>query len=364
MKNTKMLTQNLIGFMICLLLTTGLLSAASIGDSEQTPEETVETGLDAVAEIEAIVEEIPTFAASVTISDSDSSGVHFFNSDSVGPDEIRNGDMVVFGGTGAVEGRVKGSLVVFGGSAHVSGYVEGDLVVFGGSANLESTAHIDGDTVVIGGMINRDEGSYVQGDVVVLGGAGTGLTDQIVRPDFGIFKSGFRLTILLTWLVISFVITLLFTRSVENTVEIAMNRPVQALLTGFIFHVAALMTCIVLFVIIVGIPLAFLGSLLWFMISIFGTAVGFVLMGRLVWEKIRKGYANTLMILITGFLILAAIRFVPFFIGWTIWQLWGMAGIGATVLSRFGSNKPWFGSRQTAPQYPAEPPVTPSESLT
>ncbi len=279
--------------------------------------------------------------------DNQKSGINVFSSDRVGPDELRQGDLVVFGGTGEVEGRVIGSVVVFGGSARISGSVDGDVVVFGGSASIESTAKVNGDVVVIGGVINREDGSIVDGDVVVLGGGNLSPGDELIAPDLSMITRGFHLTAIMTWLVLAFIITLLFTRPIENTVKFAIDRPIQSLLSGFFFHVASLLIGVILTVILIGIPLAFLGAILWLLISIFGTVVGFVLMGRLVWDKIRKGYANILLILLTGILIMGVIRFVPFLIGWTIWQLWGMAGIGATILSRFGSNKPWFGQKKS-----------------
>lgn len=371
MKIQKTIIGNLAGVFLFLVLAGMTSMAASIGESDAPiPSPTVPAG-EAVGEIEQMLPEIPAIPTIPSVPDvteileKSQTGFNMFSSDRVGPNEIRQGDMVIFGGTGEVEGRVTGDLVVFGGSARVSGDVGGDVVVFGGSANLEPTARIDGEVVVIGGVINREEGSIVQGEVVVIGGSGMGMTDKITIPDFRGWKRNLNFTLLLTWLVLAFIITLLFTRPVENTAEIVISRPFQALLTGFVFHVVALLICLILTVIILGIPLAFLGVLLWLLISVFGTTVGFVVMGHLVWEKIRKGYTNTLLILLTGFIILAVMRFVPFFIGWTLWQLWGMAGIGATVISRFGSNKPWFSSKQNpAPApVPPEPPLPPAPLL-
>ncbi len=352
-------------FRVCVLLIwvmAGTLtsSAVSIGESgEPVAEQTgaagtvgSEAALEAVATLEALAEvdeikiDLPKIQELAERIDDQESGISVLNSDRVGPDEIRNGDVVVFGGIGEVEGRVNGSVVVFGGSAKVSGLVNGDVVVFGGSANIESTAKVNGDVVVIGGVLNREDGSMVEGDVVVLGGGNLSPGDELITPDLGMITRGFHLTAIMTWLVLGFIITLLFTRPVENTVKYAIDRPIQSLLSGFLFHVASLLICVILTVILIGIPLAFLGAIIWLLISVFGTVVGFVLMGRLVWDKFRKGYANILLILMTGILIMGIIRFVPFLIGWTIWQLWGMAGIGATVLSRFGSNKPWFGQKR------------------
>ncbi|MBN1296488.1 hypothetical protein JXA80_06885, partial [bacterium] len=273
--------------------------------------------------------------------ESDLSDFTMFGSIRVEPDEVKNGDLVVFGGKATVDGRVTGSMVVFGGIADVSGHVDGDLVLMGGTVNLASTAEVDGSLVTIGGVVNRQPGAVIRDDTAIIGGQSMGLEDiNVHHPDFGALKTSYRISLLLTWLVLAFVITLVFSRPLENTVDIVIRKPLQSLLAGFFFHVITLFACLILTVIIVGIPLAMLGGIIWMVIGIFGTTVGFALMGKMLLEKMGKGQVSILVMVVLGFGILVLIRFVPMFIGWTLWQLWGMAGIGATVMSRFGSNKP------------------------
>jgi cytoskeletal protein CcmA (bactofilin family) len=284
---------------------------------------------------------------SINVKMQSDDGFAMFGSLSVGPDETRRGDLVVFGGAADVSGKLTGDLVVFGGTARVSGHVNGDVVAIGGVINLASTARVDGDVSAIGGVIHREEGAHIGGQSVSVGTGSLRFGRDMHKPDFRVFRSGVKLSLLLTWLVFSFIIVLVLTRPIEHTVDTAVNRPVESVFAGFVFHVTVLLTCLVLTVVVIGIPLAILGVILWLMISVFGTTSGFVLMGRVVMNKFGKGHANIIVSLLIGFAVLALIRQTPFFIGWSIWQLWGMAGIGATVLSRFGTNKPWFGNRRT-----------------
>jgi len=270
-------------------------------------------------------------------------GIALFGSINVAPGEVRDGDLIIFGGNGVVAGEVDGALLVFGGNADVSGHITEDLVLFGGVLNLTSTAQIDGNLVSIGGVINREDGASV--------------LDETVNYNASIFNrhntgryilwKGLLLFLLLTWLILGFLITLVFTCSIEATSISCHIQPLQSLLAGFIFHVAVMLSCLFMTIIIIGFPLALIGGIIWVCISIYGTVVGFILMGKIVMEKFGKGQSSIFAQMLLGFTILAIIRFLPFFIGWTVWQLWAMAGIGATLVSKFGSNKPWFQNKTT-----------------
>lgn len=81
----------------------------------------------------------------------------------------RADDRVVFGGSVVVaeDEVIEGDLVIFGGSARIHGKVEGDTVVFGGKVVLEETGVVEGDLVTMGGSIDRK--GTVGGDSTALG---------------------------------------------------------------------------------------------------------------------------------------------------------------------------------------------------
>jgi hypothetical protein len=292
---------------------------------------------------------LDTVSITIHQKSQDTGNVVMFSAVTIEQDDIRHGDLVVFGGTADVAGTLTGDLVVFGGMITVSGHVNGDVVAIGGGINLLSGARIDGEVVAVGGRVHKDTDVIIGGDSVSVGIRGVNIGPDSFAPRLGILSHGFRLSLLLTWLVLSFIITLLFTRPLEKTIETAMERPAQSALAGFLFHVGTLLVCLILTVIIVGIPLAILGAALWVITGVFGTTAGFILMGHLILKKIRENYTNALVSLLIGFLILAVARQTPFLVGWCIWQLWGMVGIGAAVLSRFGTNKPWLKRADRAP---------------
>lgn len=83
--------------------------------------------------------------------------------------ETLDGDLAVFGGdvTLEEESQVDGDAVVWGGNVEVAGTVWGDVAVFGGNVYLAETAVIDGDLMVVGGQVDREEGAQVRGQQVV-----------------------------------------------------------------------------------------------------------------------------------------------------------------------------------------------------
>lgn len=276
----------------------------------------------------------------VTVQDD----VSFFSYVTIEKDEIRKGNLVVFGSKAVIDGTLKGDLVVIGGLVIVSGEVKGDVVIVGGKAVLLPNSQIKGEIVAVGSQIVRDPEAEVIGDSVTVDESGVKIGAESFLPKMWLIKTGYRLSILLTWFFVSFLTMLLFSKSIENTVETAAKSPAQSALAGFLFHVGALLGCLLLSVTIIGIPLVIIGVFLWIITGVFGTTAGFVLMGKLIMKYFRNDYSKLFVLFIIGFLVLAVIRQAPWLIGWSIWQIWGMIGIGATILSRFGTNRPWFGS--------------------
>ena len=78
-----------------------------------------------------------------------------------------DGNLVVLGGSATLEDGsvVRGDVAIFGGSATVAGTVQGNVAVFGGSITLEDTAVVEGDLATIGGSVSRAPDAVVSGEV-------------------------------------------------------------------------------------------------------------------------------------------------------------------------------------------------------
>ncbi|MBN1355395.1 hypothetical protein JXA40_03885 [bacterium] len=295
---------------------------------------------------------------------------------------VRKGDVVIFGGNGEVHGTVRGDVVVFGGGVNISGTVTGDVVVFGGTVSLAGTARIEGSLVAMGGTIEQEEGSAVMGDIVDMSGIPlianlsrwfTGKLDIPRMDDTPVPRAPGRflgvigklhLIILCFWFLITCALVFLGARYMEQAGETMRREPFRSLVAGFLFHAGFLVLFLGLIVTVIGIPVAVILVFFWLIVCIFSVPAGSYLLGKRTWELFNRPNASIFGSALTGLIILGLARFLPFFLGFLIWHLWFMAAVGATILSKFGSMRPWFRSRAAGYDHPPEiaAPKPPGES--
>jgi hypothetical protein len=81
--------------------------------------------------------------------------------------ETLNGDLLVFGGTATLDegSMANGDVVLFGGTLVVNGDVSGEVVVMGGSTKIGTTAHIHGNLTTVGATLERLDGSQIDGQI-------------------------------------------------------------------------------------------------------------------------------------------------------------------------------------------------------
>lgn len=82
----------------------------------------------------------------------------------IAPDEVAE-DVVAFGGSVVVQGRVEGDVTAFGGSVDVDGEVTRDVTAIGGHVRLGEDAEVGGDATSVGGRVDLAPGARVRGSV-------------------------------------------------------------------------------------------------------------------------------------------------------------------------------------------------------
>jgi hypothetical protein len=182
----------------------------------------------------------------------------------------RRGDVVRFGGNVSI-GRdeyVDGDVAAIGGSVNVDGEVRGEVTAVGGSATFGPDSHVRGDVTIVGGTLNRAAGSRIDGQVNEVSGMGPfggghGPWNIRTAPWWGTFwRFGslvgtlLRVTLLAMGVML---VTALGTRYVETVGTRTIADPLRSGLTGLVAEVLFIpllvLTCIVLAISIVGIPL-------------------------------------------------------------------------------------------------------------
>ena len=268
--------------------------------------------------------------------------------------ETLDGDLVVLGGTAVLEAdsMVDGNVFVMGGNLDADGYIDGDLAIMGGNASLGPNAVVEGDVVTLGG--NVDPGlAMIRGQI---------MSEQVFdfpmdfnyargfRPstDFNAFQ-GFGMGMggrILWYFFQAFLLAALAALVVvfipEHTKRVASVLTEQPWLSGGIGILTMIVAPILIIFLFITICLALLGFLGVFILVVAGVfgwiAVGMEVGDRLAmsldreWQPVLAAAVGTLIVT----LVLNGIGFIPC-IGWLAPFLIGAVGLGAVILTRFGT---------------------------
>lgn len=277
---------------------------------------------------------------------------------------FRIGEDVVVG----VFERVRGDVITIGGSITVHGAVQGNVVSIGDDIRVTATGRVGGDAVTVGGRIVQDPGGTIRGEFVDLNDVWPFHWSWRLHPLTGLF---IHLTGMVFVLAVSVLVGLAVPRNVARVELQARNRLGVSLLVGL----ACLITLPVLFVLllitIVGIPVA----VILLPIALIGLfLLGFSGVAKAVGQGaetrgLRIGGSNAARIAV-GVVLLSAVYVLGHainlgggfinplsgmlkFLGWSILFIAWTTGLGAAVMTRFGTRTPG----EPIPPRPAPPPV-------
>lgn len=286
---------------------------------------------------------------------------------------------------------VTGDVVMIAGAVRVDGIVRGDVVVVAGGLELGRTAEVEGETTVVAGRIRREPGARVSGRVNEI---------LIGPPDFDIhfgrmgpipwwywpwhpFARMTRLMFTLMRLaLVGLVATLVLfvaPRAIDRIGDRVAADPVKSGIAGvlaqLLFVPVLVVTCVILAISIIGIPLlllvpfAVVGALFALLVGFTGAAYR---LGVWVQRRFGAGEPRPLLALWTGLLVALALTLSARFVGlggpmtdmfavflavvgflaeYLVWTV----GLGGAILARFSG-------RRAAP--PATPAVVAPSDLT
>jgi hypothetical protein len=269
-----------------------------------------------------------------------------------GSEVIRAGDVVrdVFGIACSVtveEGaHVSRDLVVVGGAANVAGDVGRDAFVIGGSMSLKPTATIGRDVVTVGGSLDRTEGAKIGRNIVSNGrfNFGGGINPVVVSPFVGPFD-GFGMIAFdllrgiitaLALAALGALVVVFFPQPTQRVMAAAQNQLGPSFGVGCLTLILLPVLLVALAITIIGIPVTVILAIVAAAAWIFGwVAIGY-LAGERILEALKVREIAPVLAVIVGVFILALIGAVPC-LGGLIALLIGTLGVGAVVLTRFGS---------------------------
>lgn len=288
--------------------------------------------------------------------------------------ETLDGNLVVFGGNAILEqdSQVNGDVVLMGGNLEADGSISGSVVTLGGLVSLGETSLVEGDVVAIGAQLEKAEGARVEGQVISNLNAPLvfPFTESVRVPRFEVKFSPivnimmFFLKILL-WSALAVLVVLFLPEYTQRVGQTAVAYPPLAGGLGLLTVVALPVLVIALTITILLIPVSLIVVVLFALAWMFGLiGLGLEVGKRLAdlfkqeWAPAVAAGAGTLVLM----LVLNGVREVVPCVGWIPSALAGLAGLGAVLLTRFGSQtyQPEdAGARIPSPPSAPEPPAAP-----
>ncbi len=263
---------------------------------------------------------------------------------------VIDGDAVVFGGQVLVDegGQVKGDLAAIGGRLTVAGEVDDEVVSVGGDIRLEPTARIGNDAVAVFGQVERAEGAEVGGQVVEgaefrfapsYGLEWGGVRGWRIDPFAGFLYRAFRAIVTIVALMaLGLLVVALLPQQVSVVSATVEGAPFPSIGVGFLtLFVFLLLTPILFIVVCIG----WVAWLFLFMALAAAAIYGWIVLGSVVGERLLQAVKiarpEPLPSVLLGVFLITLITATPLCIGFLFTLVAGSWGLGAVILTRFGT---------------------------
>jgi hypothetical protein len=236
------------------------------------------------------------------------------------------------------------SVVAIGGQITVSGAVEKSVVAIGGSVVLTKTAVVKGNVVSLGGVIVMARDAEVRGDLTEINSNNLyeTLTAALSSEWEGwswIFAV-ISLSIFLVILVLALLIAALLPKPVRIVSEAIRENTFKVILCGILGLVLIAPLALLLTISVVGIALIPLEVIF----VVCSVLFGFIAVGQLIGAKLLRLFKRPEPGIVRetfwGLVILWLIGWIPY-VGWMVKAIAIVIGLGATLVSRFGTHRGW-----------------------
>ena len=248
------------------------------------------------------------------------------------------------------------SVVTLGGQVTVSGTVEKSIVALGGSVVLTRTALVGGNVSAIGGVIVIARGAEVGGSLTELNSSNlyetlaTALSSE--WEGWSWVFAIISLSIFLVILMLALLITALLPKPVQTVSEAITENTFKVALWGILGLVTIAPLTLLLTISVVGIALIPLQVI----VVVCAVLLGFIAvgqrLGRAVLSLLKRPRPGPVRETFWGLILLWAIGWLPY-VGWMAKAIAIVLGLGATLVTRFGTYRGW----QCVPCAPAAVPA-------
>jgi hypothetical protein len=284
------------------------------------------------------------------------------------------GDLVIMGGSAKLEkgSTVNGNVVIMGGSVDIAGTVTESVSMFGGSVHLQTTAIVNKDIITVGGSLTREEGARVGGDTVEgfrwnwqPNQSGTQVTPQVSFPEnfwspLNLFRQMMQAILtMLGLMALGVLVVLLLPNQTAQVTQVVASAPVASLGVGLLSLVVIPILMVLLIITCIG---PFILALAALVAGLFGWLAVGLFVGNKILHALNTKETSALVAVVLGIALITLVSEIPC-IGWLFGLLIASLGLGAVILTRFGTTTYPWPAAPTAPVPPAAP-SAPQEGAT
>lgn len=261
-------------------------------------------------------------------------------------------DVVAFGGDIVIEeGALVGkSVASFGGDVRIAGRVESDVALFGGDVTLESTAYAGHDIIVFGGRVDKKEGATVVGQVVRNSGTYFPRVNVPAPPRPPVFPGsngadwGYRfvsdvfsgLVTAIGLAALGVLIIVFLPKQLKQVSDVAQASALPSVGVGCLTWLVVPPLMILFIVTCLGIPLSVILGIALVAALAFGWITLSIILGERLLNALKVKNTAPILAMVAGLLVLWLVTVVPV-LGWFIGLFASALGLGAVVLTRFGT---------------------------
>lgn len=279
------------------------------------------------------------------------------------PKSVYKGDVVHFTGNITItpDEQVRGNVVAISGNIDVGGTVHGDVTALAGKIKLRSGSLVNGNVTAIAGVIDQEDGAVVRGRITSREGIRSGdyrySTPHHYNYDYQYhfhYPSPWQrfsgwLFSLLGLLALTAAAVAVFPNNFTSMKKSMVAEPLRLLGIGILGWVALPVVFFALVLTIIGIPVAVLAALCLPFIFI----IGLVVMALFTGQQLDQAFGTSwprfvderpIIQGLKGIVLIWIVKAIPL-VGWLVWPLAALLGMGTVLGTRFGTNKPWFKSK-------------------
>ena len=239
--------------------------------------------------------------------------------------------------------RVRSVLAV-GGQITIHGTVEDSVMAVGGSVVLTKTAVVKGDVASVGGIIVMAKDAEVGGDLTEINS--TNFYETMMNAISSEWEGWswvfalISLSILAVVLCMALLTAALLPKQVIAVSEAISENTMKVILTGVLALVTIAPLALLLTISVIGIALIPLEIILVVLTILLGFIAVSRLIGSWVFGLLGKNGAGVVRETFWGLVIIWIVGWIPY-VGWMIKAIAIVLGLGAALITRFGTHQGW-----------------------